>query len=66
MSLITPEPTGAISGTVYTAVSGNIFEVKQQKVNNSINFGDYIQTININSTDSAGKRHKGVGFVAKL
>ena len=66
MSLINPEPTGAISETVYTAVSENIFEVKQQKVNTSINFGDLIQTININASDSAGRLHKGVGFVAKL
>ena len=66
MSLITPEPTGTISETVYTAVSENIFEVKQQKVNTSINFGDLIQTININASDSAGILHKGVGFVAKL
>lgn len=66
MSLITPEPTGTISETVYTAVSENIFEVKQQKVSTSINFGDLIQTININASDSAGRLHKGVGFVAKL
>ena len=31
----------------------------------SLFFGDYIQTININTIDSKGKGHKGVAFIAK-
>ena len=44
---------------------GNIIEVKQQKIMDSLFFGDYIQTININTIDSKGKAHKGVAFIAK-
>lgn len=58
-----PIPTGKI---VYTVKCDNIFELKQQKVNNTINFGDLVQTVNINTVDSKGLIHKGLAFVAKL
>lgn len=67
-SLIIPETPEKIipnGKTVYTINCGNIIEVKQQKIMDSLFFGDYIQTININTIDSKGKAHKGVAFIAK-
>lgn len=64
MSLIIPERTGSISGTVYTVSCGDVFELKQQKVTTSINFGDTIKTVNIDTTDSENIKHKGLAFVA--
>lgn len=67
-SLIIPETPEKIipnGKTVYTISCGNIIEVKQQKITDSLFFGDYIQTININTIDSKGKAHKGVAFIAK-
>jgi hypothetical protein len=53
------------SSGVYTVSYQEVFEVVEQKVTGSTNYGGYIQTININTTDEKNYKHKGLAFVPK-
>lgn len=67
-SLIIPETPGEIipnNKTVYTVSCGNIFTIKQVQIDESLYFGEYIQTININTVDNNGRVHRGVAFIAR-
>ena len=51
------------SSGVYTVSYLKTFEVAEQKITETVNFGDVLQTVNINTTDAAGLVHRGIGFV---
>jgi hypothetical protein len=53
------------SSGVYTVSCLKTFEVSEQKITDSVNFGDIIQTVNINTQDGAGLIHRGIAFVPK-
>ena len=65
------EVTSVLAGTaipssgVYTVSHQEVFEVVEQKVTGSTNYGGYVQTVNINTTDENNKKHKGLAFVPK-
>ena len=50
---------------VYTVSYQETFEVAEQKISGSTNYGGYIQTVNINTTDENDYKHRGLAFVPK-
>ena len=65
------EVTSVLAGTpipssgVYTVSYQEVFEVAEQKITGSTNYGGYVQTVNINTTDENNKKHRGLAFVPK-
>lgn len=50
---------------VYTVSYQETFEITEQKISGSTNYGGYIQTVNINTTDENDYNHRGLAFVPK-